>query len=245
MKRLVNKTVGVLLIILMLFSALTGCGNPGGADNEQGKNEGACGGSNNTFFPEGYTCGFPSFIREPGRTLEYWWVETYEECLSAIDLLKSHGSTFVETAIFSADGENFDTKFCFVITHGNRYTEEIKFGDNPFDRLAFDVRIVTYAFLDDVTIDEINYGDIQDYNVFAFNPKDIQRIADSKTAQYEWQIDDFNRNVCCVCFNDGMPWFNIINLSNEQSEGMVMSDECVNEILNSVKIITPNGISEQ
>ena len=241
MKKLVKKTVGVLLILLMLFSALTGCGTA----NEQGENEGACGGSNNTFFPEGYTGGFPDLISEPEGGVELWWVETYEECLSAIDLLKSHGSTFVETAIFSADGENFDTKFCFVITHGNRYTEKIKFGDNPFDRLAFDVRIITCAFFDDVTIDEINYGDIHDYTVFVFNPQDIQRIADSKTAQYEWQIDSFNRNVCCVCFNDGMPWFNIVNIYDEQSEGMIMSGECVNEILNSVKIITPNGISEQ
>ena len=60
--------------------------------------------------------------------LEFWWVETYDECMEAIELLKSHDSTFRKTAIFTYDGELFDTKYCFKISHNNKYTEYIKKG---------------------------------------------------------------------------------------------------------------------
>ena len=63
------------------------------------------------FYPEGYTAGFPSRINKSAPRVEFWWVETYEEVLEAVELLKLHGSTFEKTAIFTHDGDVFDTKY--------------------------------------------------------------------------------------------------------------------------------------
>ena len=168
MKRIIIKTASVLLTFVLLMLALSSCnldvsGNWGG---------GTTGGMNGNhpdwhFFPEGYTCGFPRLINLPAPRLEFWWVETYEECLEAIELLKSHGSTFCESTIFTYDGDLFDTKYCFKISRESLYTDDIDFGDNPFDRRAGGVEISSYAFLDDVTIDEINHGNIKDYRVYS------------------------------------------------------------------------------
>ena len=87
------------------------------------------------FYPENYTCGFPNYNVFPNSLTEIWWVETYEECLEAINLLKSHDSTFMKSAIFTYEGDLFDTKYCFIIKD-TPLVEKISFGDNPFDRHA-------------------------------------------------------------------------------------------------------------
>ncbi len=112
------------------------------------------------FYPEGYTGGFR---HQPGCDVEYWWVETYEECVAAIEMLKSHGSTFAESVIFTYEGDLFDTKYCFEIPHYDNRTEEIEFGDNPFERRGGDVLVCSYAFFEDVTIEEINYSYVSRY----------------------------------------------------------------------------------
>ncbi len=107
-----------------------------------------------TYFPEGYTGGFG--ISHGDTDAAYYWVETYEECVEAIELLKSYGSTFITSSIFSYEGDLFDTKYCFSI--GREHSDEIEYGENPFDRWAEDVYIRSYAFYDDVTIDELIYS---------------------------------------------------------------------------------------
>ena len=114
------------------------------------------------FYPEGYTCGFGL---QPGSTLEYWWIETYDECINAIKLLESHGSTFSDHITFSYEGGLFDTKYCFIL--GGK-KDEISFGDNPFDRYAEGVIIQTYAFFEEVSIDEINYSYISNYEAYIY-----------------------------------------------------------------------------
>lgn len=142
------------------------------------------------FYPEGYTAGFPSRINKSAPRVEFWWVETYEEVLEAVELLKLHGSTFEKTAIFTHDGDVFDTKYCFEISLENRFTEKIEFGDDPFDRCAGNVKIVSYAFIDDVSIGEINRSDIQKYEAyrlythFTYNKQPPLLIEDNIT--YSW-----------------------------------------------------------
>ena len=110
-----------------------------------------------SIFPEGYTGGFGI---EYGSGQEIYWVETYEECVEAMDQLKSHGSTFYKTAIFSYEGEEFDTKYCFQFYHKK---DNVKYGDNPYDRWAEQVEVSSFAFFEDVTIEELVYSDIDDY----------------------------------------------------------------------------------
>lgn len=134
------KKIISLILFVCMFCGFVGC--EFSSDNS-GKN------GNHTewnFYPNGYTAGFPSRINKNAPRIEFWWVETYEECQEAIELLKSHDSTFDKTAIFTYDGELFDTKYCFEISLENNLTVPIEFGDNPFDRRAGGVKITSYAF---------------------------------------------------------------------------------------------------
>ena len=97
-------------------------------------------------YPEGYSGGFD---QSPGENVEFWWVETYEECLAAIDLLKSHGSSFSPNLVLAYDGELFDSKYCFTFTGVGSKTDKIKWGDNPFDRHAENVTIRSFAFFEE------------------------------------------------------------------------------------------------
>ena len=80
-----KKVISLCLLIAMLCSVLLSSSCDGITEDEY-----------TGFYPKGYTGGFS---REPGATTEFWWVETYEECIEAIKLLKSHGSTFTDDAL--------------------------------------------------------------------------------------------------------------------------------------------------
>ena len=143
-------------------------------------------------FPDGYTGGF---LHNPGENVEYWWVETYDECVDAIKLLKSHGSTFSDEMILAYDGDEFDTKYCFTITGVGWKTEKIKWGDNPFDRHAENVSISSYAFFDDVTIDKINHSYLHHFNAYSFYmydkyPKIISNCKEDDIFIGEWIKND-------------------------------------------------------
>ncbi|MBQ8303310.1 MAG: hypothetical protein IJX97_07220 [Clostridia bacterium] len=236
MKRVVIKTISmVLALVIVVFSAVS-CDIGWGADNH--------------IFPDGYTCGFGL---QPGSPLEYWWVETYEECLDAIELLKSHGSTFSDDIVLAYDENLFDVKYCFVLIGDGRHGERIKYGDNPFDRWAYDIRIDTYAFFDDVTIDELVYSYTGRYETYRIGcsvayKKAINNISKDKLEIGNWEkMSDGKVTDCCL----------YIRLDNEvliciQTEFFVqteeeitgkfkMTDECINYIINSAKIIELNS----
>ena len=181
-----KKIIATVLIFVLILFSLSSCGLITTADElinkEEGSSEDRLPDADEipnyivgihpewNFYPKGYTAGFPRSINKPAPRIEFWWVETYEECLEAMELLESHGSTFAKTAIFTHDGELFDTKYCFEICLNHRGTEEIEFGDNPFDRRATGVEVTSFAFFDDVTIDEINHSYVYDYEVYSLNP---------------------------------------------------------------------------
>ena len=175
MKKIVSFALCLVILCttLMLSSCNIGVGDMGHSTHD--------------LFPEGYTGGFR---HQPGANIEYWWVETYEECLEAIELLKSHGSTFEETAIFTYDGDLFDTKYCFVIKHSHEDTDYIKFGDNPFDRRAIDVAVRSYAFFDNVTIDEINHSLIQNYEVYRIS-SELDTYTEEPSSVYDCHMEHY------------------------------------------------------
>ena len=156
MKKQIIKTVSVVLVFVLSVLALSSCGvvdyinglfesNSQHIDDDKGGINGNH--SYHYLFPEGYTGGFN---HQPGENVEYWWVETYEECLEAIELLKSHGSTFANDILLTYDGDLFDCKYRFMITGVGATTEKIEWGDNPFDRYANNVYLNCYAFFDEV-----------------------------------------------------------------------------------------------
>ena len=160
MKKATVKIISLILTLVISASVLCGC-----EIFDAQPDEPESGNYNyHDLFPEGYTGGFR---HQPGANIEYWWVETYEECLTAIEFLKSHGSTFVDDTLFTYDGDLFDCKYCFKITGGT--TETIKWGDNPFDRYAERVSLTCYAFLEEVTLDELNHSLVSSYESYFIN----------------------------------------------------------------------------
>ena len=254
MKNQITKIISVLLVFVISALVLSSCNLPfwGGdnsgtsGDNSGNENDidipddaldieyGPTDESNWFHYPAGYTAGFPN------TKIEHWWVETYEECLAAIELLKSHGSTFEECAIFTHEGDLFDVKYCFEIISGNQNTEKIKFGDNPFDRRAMKVRVVSYAFFDELTIDEINHSIIYDYSVYSFRAVGKYfDISSTECTEFRWMyLIANNTNICNIYFADEETSFRITNLKKPgQVEGDIMSDECVECIINSIQWI--------
>ena len=111
--------------------------------------------------------------------------------MAAIELLKSHGSTFYPTVIFTCDDESFDVKYCFELDIN--LSENSKYGDNPFNRYVSTVSVMSVGFYDNVTIDELVYSHVSNYDAFGFNIIDdgfIQEYIENpdvlSSLEYEW-----------------------------------------------------------
>ena len=151
MKKYISKLTAVFLVVVLTVMALSSCGLL----------------YRTRFFkyPDGYTGGFG--YNHPMESTEYAWVETYEEVEEAIALLSSHGSNFYKSAFFNYEGDLFDTKYCFKFL-GEK--DNVKYGDNPFDRYAEKVYIYSYAFFENVTIEELVFSYLIDYDTLYFYP---------------------------------------------------------------------------
>ena len=89
------------------------------------------------------------------ETTGLYWLETYEEVLEAVELLKSHGSTIEKTVGFNCEDEIeiFDEKWCFVYQKSK--AEPLEDGKEFFDRKIDDGEFRYFAFKESVTIDEL------------------------------------------------------------------------------------------
>ena len=185
----------------------------------------------NDYFPEGYTGGWGS---KPESYTEYYWVETYEECMAAIELLMSHGSTFYPTVIFTCEDESFDVKYCFELDIN--LSENSKYGDNPFNRYVSTVSVMSVGFYDDVSLEELIYSHMQNYNAFGFNsinrdllPEYLETPELLTSVEYEkieskgyYLRDSVTNKTFCIL-------------------GGVEDEESVSKIIESFKIIDYNG----
>lgn len=141
MKKVIIKTISAMLVFVLSIFALSSCG---GIFRIR------------SIFPEEYTGGFGDL--DNGSGIKYYWVETYEELIAAMNLLRSHGSTFLKNAVLNYEGDLFDTKYCITISRFDGNADYVKFGDDPYDRWAKDVLVMSYGFFEDVTIDELVYS---------------------------------------------------------------------------------------
>ena len=216
-----KKILAVLFVLVLLTStvSLSSCrGNYFGMKS---------------IFPEGYTGGFGGL--NEANVPEYYWVETYDELVEAMNLLKSHGSTFGEAIITNYEGDLFDTKYCIAMTRWGGFAEYVKFGDNPFDRWAKEVAIISYAFLEDVTIDELVYSYVEDYDVIAINHGEhFNRYVDKgKPISLEdpsWEYFDQD-NYYAIYYGEKL----LLNPErSKKGEMLEISDEIMDAIMNNV-----------
>ena len=183
--------------------------------------------------PEGYTGGW-GFAHE-----DCFWVETPEECIAAIESLKSHGSTFKHSVIFTYENEVIDMKYCFGFSR-TKPGDAIKYGEDPFDRYYTDVWVASIAFYADVTIEEIVYSDITEWDYEAFWAgelnwsSEIERAFTTTEKEFLESLEYRkyrDRENSYGCYANGKHVFDMVNISEEYVEPM----------FNSIRIIDYNA----
>ena len=182
MKKVVKMLISTVLCIAMLLS-FASCNYINGIINPQSNtNSGNTNTTNNNknddrIVPKGYTGGLEydlCFHEEYG----IYWLETYDEVLVAVDLLKSHGSTIKRSIAFDCEGDLLDVKFSFVYKRSK--AEKLEDGKDFFDRKIDDGEFSWYAFLEDISIDDFKYYKIvyyMDVWYFPSNSINYSRVA--------------------------------------------------------------------
>lgn len=238
MKKQLIKIISTILLCITLVAVFSGCDLVS---------------YGNHIFPDGYTCGIHI---EPGSKQEYWWVETYDECIEAIEMLRINGSTFADDIVLAPEEDLFDVKYCFAIVGDDRRGERIKFGENPFDRWAYDVIIYTYVFLDNVTIDELVYSDVGLYNAYKIHTwPEYQEIINNDISKDELKTEGWRKALEVI--GASVYIFNVYHndilairirtcfyLLDEEYSTIInlMNDELIGYIIESKRIIDPNNM---
>ena len=184
--------------------------------------------------PEGYTGGFDYSYNYGAPEMEYYWVESYEELLDAIEKLESHGSKIDKSLIFSYEGELFDTKYCFTFNRDK--SDKIVFGEDPFDRYGEGVYISAWAFFEDVKINDLIYSNVKNYDccVLTENQSDLEsalsKDPDVLSKDLKWEI---RNNHYYVGYED----YTFYQIEYINSAEKSISKEAFDAIFNSVKLI--------
>ena len=182
-----------------------------------------------------------------GHTVKsWWWVETYEECLDAIDQLDAKDSTFKESAIFSYEGEEFDVKYCFILDK----RVYLKYGrDNPFKFKSEDVEIIAFIFPHGVNIDDLAYKSVDRRcrYFFKLSPEYIegekykQIDAESLTMSWGQPPQIYSDMTVSMDYKEAEASKPVFRLVGDNQEKMPeLSNEVLNKILDSIVIISGN-----
>ena len=216
-----KRIVSAILIIFTLLFCLTSCGQV----------------FRSSIYPEGYIGGVGISY---GSGTQLYWVETYEEALECIELLKSHGSTISESLLYSYEGDLFDTKYLFRFC-GKK--DAAKYGDNLCDRYAENVSVETYGFFEDVDIKDFEYTYISNFDVLYFEPhldfyraynsdEDIDR--DLLTYESYENLSTDLKTYLTVSYDKTLLALTYRSKNNEQTK---LDEECINAILDSLVFI--------
>ena len=175
MKRTIIKTISTVTVFALMTLLLSSCNCFSFEDPSA--------------LPEGYTGGFANGYNNFGAPeMEYYWVETYDECLSAIAKLESHGSKIDKSFIFSYEGELFDTKYCFSFEREK--SDKIAFGEDPFDRYTEKVSVKAWALFKDVEINKLIYSDVKNFDGCSFSGN-IDNYTNALSKNHELSEKDF------------------------------------------------------
>ena len=152
--------------------------------------------------------------------------------------MKANDSTFLEDTVLTYDGETFDTKYCFMFQGDQK---KIAYGENPYDRKAT-VSISVYVFFEEVSIEEINYSLVKDYDAYSFKISELYKQSVNELTieglQYEdWKVE-YNRYVRKIHFDKKT--ILTIESSFFGEKEILFSDEIISTILLQGKMIKLN-----
>ena len=118
--------------------------------------------------PEGYTGGSIYYNVNRKQFFSYHevhWVETYEEAMLAIEHLQAAGNK-VKAILSTYENEYVDAKYCFEIEKFR--SEKLEKGQMWYDRKGIQsvVTVRYVGFLDEMTIEELEYTYFESYRTF-------------------------------------------------------------------------------
>ena len=218
MKKRTIQVVSFALVLVLMTIALSSCGE-------------------DVF---GRTWGF----NDGGRPIDYYWLETYAECVDAIERMQVHDSTFYETMLVSDESELYDMKYCIKIWSRDIEVKHpykifsFEFGAKSFDWKAVNVEIMCFAFFEDVTINEIIYSNTWSYKAYQILPEieyaknnnfsyDGVKISSSIFTESR---DDYN--IYEYSFDD-MP---ILKIKFNKNKNDPLGDDALQDIVNSIDV---------
>ena len=128
--------------------------------------------------PEGYTGGIMSNEDSPQmyRGATFYWVETYEEALAAINSLTENGSRIYKKFISSYENDVVDAKYLFIL-----YGKIEKIGHEWYDKKYRVVEVKYFGFIEDVSIDKLEYSHFSDYKCVSLGGTFIDQYDPNKT----------------------------------------------------------------
>lgn len=226
MKRIFIKAISTIMTVILTILALSSCGAP----------------------IIGNTGGF----NNGGRPIDYYWVETYDECVEAIERMKLHDSTFYETMLVSYEGDLFDMKYCIRVWDEDikevMHPYEIfsfKFGARRFDWRAEKVAIMCFAFFEDVEIDDIlnstnskNRSNVWNFKAYQIIPN--TDYAKNNNCNYEGitidslnLTEEWNRN---TIYNYTLDGTSVLQIKFNSTKNEALGDNEINAILYSIDV---------
>ena len=142
--------------------------------------------------PKGYTGGLDGDGIGHYYNKEFHWVETYEEVMTAIDHLRAAGNDIGLHAIPDYENETVDAKYCFYVDKSR--AKKTDNGDEWYDRTGLRIiEIVYVGFLENVTIEELEYSRVYNYKCFCTY----------EASELEVNPDDQLVYNCCLNDNGG------------------------------------------
>ena len=131
-----RKIISLILICSMLIAILTGC-SYFDKTNEDGNEAGDVEAGNNNSEENDERDSGPCGIEV------YYWVETHEELVEAVEILKANGNIIIPSLIFDCEGmmlegNEVDVKYCLATCLEGRSKKEDSFLDLKGEEISID-----------------------------------------------------------------------------------------------------------
>lgn len=177
-----KKTMKALVCFLIVFSmvlTLSGCEILGGLamiaySNIAYSNE------------QRYTGGFSRPIAYY-HVADIYWIESFDDAMSAIEHLRAAGNDIPNTYISSYENDVVDAKYLFILDKQGMSKEEKQktWYDRKYTVL---VQISYYGFLDEVTVEELEYSYVELYrHVLLHGPRQKDYTPQNAAIVYEYK----------------------------------------------------------
>ena len=205
MKRTIKRLICLLLCIAMVFS-FTACEF---LFNVAEAAVFLIGGLLSSDNDDGYTGGFPYGDPHAYLHKKICWMETFEELEIVVNGLIAYGNDVEPVLVPKYESEYVDYKYCIIVSTNkvDPPDDDEEWYERNFNRT---IKIKCYGFLSDVTIEEIEHSDVQDYQRVQFETYNYEKYDPSQSGTVECfgyyknsESSPRDNRRCVVRFGDG------------------------------------------